>query len=106
MLVGSVLIFLGWTLGGIFAKSVFHLYIYYGVLAGTGCGIIYIATVANAVKWFPGKRGLAAGLTAAGFGGGSALPPIPNSGPLSPLRSPVPLPPSCLRHVSLALRLP
>src|SRR5258708_22691181 len=85
MLVGSVLIFLGWTLGGIFAKSLFHLYIYYGVLAGTGCGIIYIATVANAVKWFPDKRGLAAGLTAAGFGGRSALTPIPLSGGIAPL---------------------
>ena len=65
MLIGAVLIFLGWVLGGMFATSLFHLYIYYGVLAGTGCGIIYIATVANAVKWFPDKRGLAAGLTAA-----------------------------------------
>src|SRR3979409_1981316 len=83
MLVGSALIFLGWTLGGMFAKSVFHLYIYYGVLAGTGCGIIYIATVANAVKWFPDKRGLAAGLTAAGFGGGSALTLIPISGSIA-----------------------
>jgi len=77
MLVGATLVLLGWVLGGMFATSVFHLYIYYGVLAGTGCGIIYIATVANAVKWFPDKRGLAAGLTAAGFGGGSALTLIP-----------------------------
>jgi OFA family oxalate/formate antiporter-like MFS transporter len=83
MLVGSVLIFLGWVLGGLYAKSVFDLYIYYGVLAGTGCGIIYIATVANAVKWFPDKRGLAAGLTAAGFGGGSALTLIPISGSIA-----------------------
>ena len=79
MLIGSILILLGWVLGGMYATSVFHLYIYYGVLAGTGCGIIYIATVANAVKWFPDKRGLAAGLTAAGFGGGSALTLIPIS---------------------------
>ena len=77
MLIGAVLILLGWVLGGMFATSVFHLYIYYGALAGTGCGIIYIATVANAIKWFPDKRGLAAGLTAAGFGGGSALTLIP-----------------------------
>ena len=83
MLVGSVLIFLGWVLGGMFATSVFHLYIYYGVLAGTGAGIIYIATVANAVKWFPDRRGLAAGLTAAGFGGGSALTLIPISGSIA-----------------------
>ena len=79
MLIGAVLILLGWVLGGMFATSVFHLYLTYGVLAGTGAGIIYIATVANAVKWFPDKRGLAAGLTAAGFGGGSALTLIPIS---------------------------
>ena len=79
MLIGSVMIFLGWTLGGTVATSVFQLYLYYGVLAGTGAGIIYISTVANAIKWFPDKRGLAAGLTAAGFGGGSALTLIPIS---------------------------
>ncbi|MCX7142089.1 MAG: oxalate/formate MFS antiporter [Proteobacteria bacterium] len=77
MLIGSVLILLGWTIGGMFATTVFHLYVCYGALAGTGAGIIYIATVANAVKWFPDRRGLAAGLTAAGFGGGSALTLIP-----------------------------
>jgi len=79
MLVGAVCILLGWVLGGTVATSVSHLYIFYGVIAGTGAGIIYIATVANAVKWFPDKRGLAAGLTAAGFGGGAALTLIPIS---------------------------
>ena len=79
MCIGSILILLGWLLGGTVAKSVFDLYIYYGVLAGAGAGIIYIATVANAVKWFPDRRGLAAGLTAAGFGGGAALTIIPIS---------------------------
>ena len=79
MLIGAVLVMLGWVLGGTMTKSVFDLYIYYGILAGTGAGIIYIATVANAVKWFPDRRGLAAGLTAAGFGGGAALTIIPIS---------------------------
>ncbi|MFH1044126.1 MAG: oxalate/formate MFS antiporter [Pseudomonadota bacterium] len=83
MLIGSTLILLGWSLGGTLATSVFELYIYYGVLAGTGAGIIYIATVANAVKWFPDRRGLAAGLTAAGFGGGSALTLIPINATIS-----------------------
>jgi OFA family oxalate/formate antiporter-like MFS transporter len=79
MLIGAALITLGWVLSGTIATTVFHLYIFYGVLAGTGAGIIYIATVANAIKWFPDRRGLAAGLTAAGFGGGSALTLIPIS---------------------------
>lgn len=77
MIIGAIGVLAGWVLGGTMATSVFHLYIYYGVIAGTSAGIIYIATVANAVKWFPDKRGLAAGLTAAGFGGGAALTLIP-----------------------------
>jgi OFA family oxalate/formate antiporter-like MFS transporter len=77
MMIGSIGILLGWLLGGTVAKSIFELYIYYGLIAGTGAGIIYISTVANAVKWFPDRRGLAAGLTAAGFGGGAALTVIP-----------------------------
>ncbi len=83
MLIGAVMILLGWMLGGMYGTTVTHLYIFYGVIAGTGAGIIYIATVANAIKWFPDKRGLAAGLTAAGFGGGSALTLIPISSTIS-----------------------
>ncbi|SDS10056.1 oxalate/formate MFS antiporter [Bradyrhizobium canariense] len=79
MLAGSVLVGAGWIGGGLTATSVFQLYIWYGLIAGLGCGIIYVAVVGNAIRWFPDKRGLAAGITAAGFGGGSALTPIPIS---------------------------
>jgi len=64
-------------LGGTVANTVTKLYVCYGVVAGTGAGIIYISCVANAVKWFPDRRGLAVGLTAAGFGGGAALTVMP-----------------------------
>ena len=47
------------------------------VVGGIGAGIVYGMTVGNALKWFPDRRGLAAGLTAAGFGAGSALTIIP-----------------------------
>jgi OFA family oxalate/formate antiporter-like MFS transporter len=83
MILGSIGILVGWLLGGTVAKSPFDLYIYYGLIAGTGAGIIYISTVANAVKWFPDRRGLAAGLTAAGFGGGAALTIIPIAATIS-----------------------
>lgn len=79
MMLGSVLVATGWVGAGLTATSVYQLYLWYGVLTGFGAGIIYLAVVANAIKWFPDRRGLAAGVTAAGFGGGSSLTPIPIS---------------------------
>jgi OFA family oxalate/formate antiporter-like MFS transporter len=47
------------------------------VAAGCGSGIVYSISMGSALKWFPDRRGLAAGLTAAAFGAGSAATIIP-----------------------------
>jgi OFA family oxalate/formate antiporter-like MFS transporter len=44
-----------------------------GAVAGFAGGAVYGTCVGNALKWFPDKRGLCGGLTAAGFGGGAAI---------------------------------
>jgi len=53
-----------------YVSSLTALYLIYGVLGGLGNGAIYSCAVVNTVKWFPDKRGLAAGLTMAGSGVG------------------------------------
>jgi len=72
---GGVLVAIGWALNA-YADSLTLLYVAAAV-GGVGAGFVYAASVGNALVWFPDRRGLAAGLTAAGFGGGSALTVVP-----------------------------
>jgi OFA family oxalate/formate antiporter-like MFS transporter len=72
---GAILAALGWVLDA-YAATLFQLYTA-AVITGIGAGCVYGTCVGNALKWFPDKRGLAAGLTAAGFGAGAALTVIP-----------------------------
>jgi MFS transporter, OFA family, oxalate/formate antiporter len=75
VLVGGILAGLSWIMNS-YATSLGMLY-FSAVVGGIGAGAVYGTCVGNALKWFPDKRGLAAGLTAAGFGAGAALTVIP-----------------------------
>ncbi|MDB5027022.1 MAG: major facilitator superfamily 1 [Candidatus Eremiobacteraeota bacterium] len=73
--IGGVLVGISWVMYAM-AGSIWTFYIG-AVIGGVGAGIVYGTTVGQALKWFPDKRGLASGLTAAGFGAGSAITIIP-----------------------------
>jgi OFA family oxalate/formate antiporter-like MFS transporter len=67
----GVLCGIGWTGLG-YATSLPMLYTLY-VMAGIGAAFVYGGCMGSALKWFTTQRGLAAGIIAAGFGGGTAL---------------------------------
>ncbi|MBV9685787.1 MAG: oxalate/formate MFS antiporter [Alphaproteobacteria bacterium] len=78
VLFGGVLVGLAWMMNSA-ASSLAMLYAAAAV-GGIGAGAVYGTCIGNALKWFSDLRGLAAGLTAAGFGAGSALTVIPIQG--------------------------
>jgi len=77
LLFGAIMIAIAWALN---ARADSLTLLYTGaIIGGIGAGSIYGTCVGNALKWFPDRRGLAAGFTAAGFGAGAALTVVPIS---------------------------
>jgi MFS transporter, OFA family, oxalate/formate antiporter len=68
---GGICTFLAWAMNSQ-ASELWMLYVG-GAIAGIAGGSVYGTCVGNALKWFPDKRGLCGGLTAAGFGAGAAI---------------------------------
>jgi MFS transporter, OFA family, oxalate/formate antiporter len=73
--IGGIMVAIGWVINST-ADTLPMLYLG-AVIGGTGGGAVYATSVGHAVKWFPDRRGLAVGLTAAGYGAGAALTVIP-----------------------------
>jgi OFA family oxalate/formate antiporter-like MFS transporter len=69
--VAGILCGLGWSGMG-YATSIPMLYLLY-CAAGIGAALVYSGCIGGALKWFQDRRGFAAGIIAAGFGGGTAL---------------------------------
>lgn len=74
--IGALLSGGSWVLSA-YVDNIWALYFTYGVLGGFGTGIIYVGVIGLMVRWFPDRRGLAAGLAAAGYGFGAFFTSFP-----------------------------
>lgn len=65
----------GFLIGGagIWLHQLWLLYFGYGVVGGCGLGLGYVSPVSTLIKWFPDRRGMAAGMAIMGFGGGAMI---------------------------------
>jgi OFA family oxalate/formate antiporter-like MFS transporter len=75
VMLGGVLVAIAWVIDSV-ASSLPMLYAA-AIVSGIGAGAVYGTCMGNALKWFAGRRGLAAGITAAGFGAGAAATVVP-----------------------------
>ncbi|HKR20035.1 MAG TPA: oxalate/formate MFS antiporter [Stellaceae bacterium] len=74
--IGALMAGGSWVLSS-FVTNIWALYFTYGIVGGFGTGIIYVGIIGLMVRWFPDRRGLAAGIAAAGYGFGAIFTSFP-----------------------------
>jgi len=74
--IGALMAGGSWVLSS-FVTNIWALYFTYGIIGGFGTGIIYVGIIGLMVRWFPDRRGLAAGIAAAGYGFGAIFTSFP-----------------------------
>ena len=72
MLIASLMIAIGFIAAS-FCQSLMEIFVYYGVLVGTGVGVGFNCAINTALKWFPDKQGVASGALLMGYGGGAMI---------------------------------
>ncbi len=71
---GGIVLGLGYLLAGLFGGTNFiAIFIFVGIIGGSGIGLAYVVPIAVGMRWFPDKKGLITGLAVAGFGFGAML---------------------------------
>ncbi|MGH7067308.1 MAG: oxalate/formate MFS antiporter [Acetobacteraceae bacterium] len=74
--IGCAMSGLAWILSA-FVGNIWALYFTYGIIGGFGTGIVYVGVIGHMVRWFPDRRGFAAGIAAAGYGAGAIVTSFP-----------------------------
>lgn len=72
LLSGALLLTAGFMLSG-YVQTLGQIYVTYGLMAGSGIGLLYQPPVALAPKWWPDRQALATGCVVFGLGLGSFL---------------------------------
>lgn len=72
VLVGGIILGIGFSLVSTISTTT-ELYIYYGLVAGLGGGLVYLPPIATVPKWWPDRTALATGMSVVGLGLGSFI---------------------------------
>ncbi len=72
-MISALLFFTGYLLAAVSGGNFLLILLGIGIFSGIATGFGYLMALTIPVKWFPEKKGLIAGIAAAGFGGGAVV---------------------------------